>query len=91
LEEAFMSSQAQPGPVWKPCPECGGRRVEVQDNMRGYGGNAYAMYLTQNARSTSFWKKEKSNRSETLTLTCIQCGYTAWYALQPLNLVPDEK
>jgi predicted nucleic-acid-binding Zn-ribbon protein len=86
-----MEAQAQPDPVFKPCPECGGRRVEVQDNMRGYGGIVYAMFLTQNARSTSILKKGKSNRSGTLTLTCLQCGYTSWYALQPLNLVPDGK
>jgi predicted nucleic-acid-binding Zn-ribbon protein len=86
-----MSSQPQPGPVFKPCPECGGRRVEVQDNMQLHGGPlfTYAMYLTQNARSSKFWKGN-SNRSETLTLTCLQCGYTAWYAREPFNLIPDE-
>jgi hypothetical protein len=55
-----MSSQPQPGSVFKPCPECGGRRVEVQDNMRLHGGPlftyTYAMYLTQNARSSNSGK-----------------------------------
>jgi ssDNA-binding Zn-finger/Zn-ribbon topoisomerase 1 len=89
-----MSSQPQARRTFKPCPECGGRRVEVQDNMHKNsfsGPDNYAIYLTQNARSASFWQKGKSNRSETLTLTCIHCGYTAWYALEPLNLVPDGK
>jgi len=89
-----MEAQPQPGPTFKPCPECGGRRVEVQDNMhssRFPDPDTYAIYLIQNARSSGFFQRGKSNRSETITLTCIQCGYTAWYALEPLNLVPDGK
>ena len=75
----------------RPCPECGGQRVEVEDRMhtRGpYSNTPYAMYLQQWARSRNIFKR-KSNKSETITLTCIRCGYTAWYATEPSNLIPD--
>jgi predicted nucleic-acid-binding Zn-ribbon protein len=73
----------------RPCPECGGQRVEVEDRMHIRGGSmSYAMYLKQWARSRNIFKR-KSNKSETITLTCIRCGYTAWYATEPSNLIPD--
>jgi len=86
-----MSSHPQPSPTFKPCPECGGRRVAVEDYMTNVRGDAYGIYLKPIRGSSSFWHIGKSKKSETLTLTCLQCGYTAWYALEPLNLLPDEK
>lgn len=66
----------------RPCPECGGQRVPVEY----YDGT---IFLKQGARSTSFFK-QKSNISSTRVLVCLCCGYTAWYAVEPANLIPDE-
>ncbi|GHO97962.1 hypothetical protein KSF_080100 [Reticulibacter mediterranei] len=85
-----MSSQPQSAPAFKPCPECGGRRIAVEDHMTSSHGASY-IYLTPIRRTPSSWTLWKSRKSETLTLTCLQCGYTAWYALEPLNLLPDEQ
>ena len=79
----------------KPCPECGGRRVVVEDHVRG--GIAMALplpdsgiYLRQSQRSAGRFSQGSLNLSATVVLTCIQCGYTAWYALEPANLIPDQ-
>jgi predicted nucleic-acid-binding Zn-ribbon protein len=67
--------------VIKPCPECGGQRVQVENYSS-------AIFLQQRARSTSVFK-QKSNISATVVLVCIHCGYTAWYAKKFSNLIPD--
>ena len=77
--------------VIRPCPECGGQRVQVEDyiaNGGPYSGTAFGTFLRQRARSTSVFK-QKSNLSATVVLVCIHCGYTAWYATEPTNLIPD--
>ncbi len=71
----------------RPCPECGGQRVPVEDHMHG-SYPTRALFLVQPMRSRKIFQA-KSNSSETLTLTCLQCGYTAWYAVEPSNLIPD--
>ncbi|QBD79421.1 hypothetical protein EPA93_26910 [Ktedonosporobacter rubrisoli] len=85
-----MPSKPQPTPNFKPCPECGGIRIAVEDYMScGPYHQAFGMFLKPLRRSTSLWPR-RSRQSETLTLTCLQCGYTAWYALEPRNLLPEE-
>lgn len=69
-----------------PCPECGSQRVEVEPHVIAEGSGG--LVLIQHGRSSSWWKG-KSNRSETVALVCIHCGYTAWYAVTPSNLRPD--
>lgn len=75
----------------RPCPECGGQRVVVEDCMHpgGLQPASSRIYLRQRERSTSMFGG-KLNTSPTVTLTCICCGYTAWYATMPANLIPDQ-
>src|SRR5262245_59449613 len=71
----------------KPCPECGGQRVKVSSFEFGYIKGA--LWLVQGRRKTGFFYT-RSNESLANTLTCLKCGYTAWYAQSPENLIPDE-
>jgi len=48
------------------------------------------IYLQQSQRSSGWFSPVRLNLSGTVVLTCIQCGYTAWYAIEPSNLIPDE-
>ena len=79
----------------KPCPECGGQRVVVEDHLKGGLMMALPLsdsgiYLRQSQRSTSKFHQGDFNTSPTVVLTCIRCGYTAWYATEPSNLIPDQ-
>ncbi len=71
----------------KPCPECGGQRVQVslstiQPNI--------LLQVTQQKRKTKLFSGH-SNQSYVSALTCTTCGYTTLYATQPSNLIPDEE
>jgi hypothetical protein len=77
----------------KPCPECGGRCVKVSVSIP-HGGyvDAY-LKLKQEERSLSFvhrLKGDKRNESLAEGFACIHCGYTALFAIDPENLIPDE-
>lgn len=71
---------------FKPCPECGGQRVEVEAGVPDAGRG---MYVVLKGRRFSFFSRK--GESHLMTLTCLQCGYTAWYATELHNLNPDEK
>lgn len=71
----------------KPCPECGGQRVKV--SSFGFDPTWGAFLLVQSRRKKGSFGL-RSNESLTNTLTCLKCGYTAWYAQSPDNLIPDE-
>lgn len=70
-------------PMIKPCPECGGTRVWTQ--VKTY----YYFKLVQPWRCVSLFSG-KSSESNTQAITCLNCGYTALYATEPQNLVPDK-
>lgn len=80
-----MNEQAQPLTT-RPCPECGGKeRVQVVLKTSTYG---YSLEAEQPERSTPFFGN-KSNTSALYGLTCTTCGYTAHFASDVNNLLPD--
>ncbi|GHO52159.1 hypothetical protein KSD_03940 [Ktedonobacter sp. SOSP1-85] len=73
----------------KPCPECGGQRVYVEAIVSVKIPDTSVM-LKQPKRSTPLFSG-KSRYSDTVALTCLMCGYTALYATEPANLVPNKE
>lgn len=64
-----------------PCPECGGERSRAE--LRG------SFHLAQPGSSGI----DSSKVSEIAVLVCNSCGYIAFYATSPLNLLvkrPDK-
>lgn len=74
----------------KLCPECGGKYVAVTTVLpRGQYGAPNVLKLKQPKRSASLFSG-KRNVSLIHALTCTVCGYTALYATEPGNLIPDN-
>lgn len=77
----------------RPCPECGGHRVMVSVGVPHGGYTDASIKLKQEERSISVLnhiKGDKHNDSMTVGLTCTSCGYTALFATDPKNLIPDQ-
>ncbi len=85
-DEKQMDEQPH-DPSLRPCPECGGQRVQVSISTIAPGN---LIQVTQLKRKTSLFSS-KSNQSYLNALACINCGYTAIYAKQPSNLIPDQE
>ena len=85
-DEKQMNEQTQSESLL-PCPECGGRRVQVSISTTTPGN---LLQATQLKRKTG-WFSSKSNQSYLNALTCISCGYTSLHATQPSNLIPDQE
>ncbi len=82
----------------KPCPECGGQRVRTTLEINTTGINATGLewsvlQLKQPKRVIGLGGlfSGQSNKSEVATVSCTNCGYTALYATEPGNLIPDEE
>ena len=80
-----MSEPIQP-PIQKPCPECGGKRVKVV--LKTIQGDV--LQVGQPARKVKFFS-DLSNTTTLYGLSCTACGYTAHFANEPRNLVPDPQ
>ncbi|GHO57240.1 hypothetical protein [Ktedonobacter robiniae] len=75
----------------KPCPECGGRRVQTITEIAGDDQWLNPPYIRiKQPERRSNWFKGKLRTSEVSTTTCLDCGYTAVFATNPENLTPDE-
>jgi predicted nucleic-acid-binding Zn-ribbon protein len=74
----------------KPCPECGGQRIMVESYIvsRRKISVLGKIFLRQSKRKQNTFQR-KYNTSDMTTLTCLSCGYTAWYAQNLNNLLPD--
>jgi len=84
--KTMNEEQTQPI-ISKPCPECGGQRVQVSLSTIS---PAVLLQVTQQKRKTSLSDRH-ANQSYLAALTCTTCGYTILYAVQPSNLLPDEQ
>ena len=72
----------------KSCQLCGSQQltpvnVYTQTQVPG-------VYLKQLKRKARFFQR-KTNISVTRAITCLSCGYTALFALEVENLVPDNQ
>jgi ssDNA-binding Zn-finger/Zn-ribbon topoisomerase 1 len=73
-KETIMNEQTQlQNPA--PCPECRGERVRAQ-------AGPYGFQLIPEQSGKIF-----KPSSGTVTLVCIACGYTSWYATEPEKLI----
>ena len=69
---------------YSPCPFCGEKRVSVTV-LTARGGQ---LHVVQSQRALTLFSG-KSSTSPLTALTCTGCGFTAFYATQPANLLPD--
>jgi predicted nucleic-acid-binding Zn-ribbon protein len=72
----------------KQCPLCGGQQltpvhVFTQTQVSG-------VFLKQQKRKARFFGP-KTNIASTKAITCLSCGYTAFFAIEIENLVPDTQ
>lgn len=69
---------------YAPCPFCGERRVSTVIST----ADGRPLHLVQSERAVTLFGG-RSSTSPLAALTCVACGFTALYATQPGNLIPD--
>lgn len=63
-----------------PCPECGGERVEAELEV-------YRSFRLRRPGLKYYFGNNPNVVSEIRVFVCTYCGYTAFFAQDPLNLV----
>jgi predicted nucleic-acid-binding Zn-ribbon protein len=61
-------------PQLKPCPECGGERLQAECGP--------GMYLTRSQGKKLF----NISMNALIAIVCTQCGYTVFYTANPSRL-----